>query len=214
MGRDCKALIAGIQAIAAERHPMTYSKRRTYAASLTLATAALTLGILPTCAHADSPARTISKFASGDGNILFLAAGVGLPLLSDGHDGKNHALRALDALGTSVLLSEGLKNLVREKRPDSNSHDSFPSGHATAAFAVATVEGSLHPKQAPLWYLGAALISYSRVRLHRHTVGDVVAGAALGAGIARVELAQPRGLILSPFITPDGGMGLQMSKGL
>ena len=75
------------------------------------------------------------------------------------------------------------------------------------------MEGSLHPKQAPLWYLGAAAISYSRVRLHRHTVGDVVAGAALGFGVSKLELSQPRGLILSPFITP-GGLGLQMTHGL
>jgi len=205
---------AGIGARRAERGGMTQLIRRSLV-STGLAFAVLAAPTLSLPARADSPARSASKFASGNGNILFLAAGVGLPLLSDGHDGKNHALRALDALGTSVLLSEGLKNLVREKRPDSNAHDSFPSGHATAAFSVATVEASLNPKQAPLWYLGAALISYSRVRLHRHTVGDVLAGAALGAGTARLELAQPRGLILSPFITPDGtGMGLQMSRGL
>ena len=193
----------------------TQPTRRNRPACLAFALVALSAPALLLPACADSPARAASKFASGDGNILFLAAGVGLPLLSDGHDGKNHALRALDALGTSVILSEGLKSLVREKRPDSNAHDSFPSGHATAAFAVATVEGGLHPKQAPLWYLGAALISYSRVRLHRHTVGDVLAGAALGAGTARLELTQPRGLILSPFITPDGtGMGVGLTRGL
>ena len=178
-------------------------------AGLTLA--ALSLTSLP--AQADSPARQASTFASGSGNILYLAAGVGLPLLSDGRDGRNHALRAADALGTSVLLAEGIKALVREKRPDSNAHDSFPSGHATAAFAVATVEGSLHPRQAPLWYLGAALVSASRIRLHRHTPGDVVAGAALGFGVSRLELAEPRGLLLSPFITP-GGVGVQMTHGL
>jgi len=216
---------AGIYARHAERGRMTPSTYKRISckriscqqglASAALAFALLSAPMLSPSARADSPARTASKFASGSGNILFLAAGVGLPLLSDGHDGKNHALRVLDALGTSVIISEGLKNLVREKRPDSNAHDSFPSGHATAAFAVATVESSLHPHQAPLWYLGAALISYSRVRLHRHTVGDVLAGAALGAGTARLEMAQPRGLLLSPFITPDGsGMGLQMSRGL
>lgn len=193
---------------------MTYSHRLVSTTPLGLTITLLALGLLSAPAQADSPARDASKFASGTGNILFLAAGVGLPLLNDGHDGRNHSLRALDALGTSVLISEGLKNLVHEKRPDANSHDSFPSGHATAAFAVATVESSLHPHQAPLWYLGAALISYSRVRLHRHTVGDVLAGAAIGAGTARIELAQPRGLLLSPFITPDGGLGIQMSKGL
>ena len=189
--------------------------RRRGLAFIGLAVAVFAVPALSLPAQADSPARAASNFASDSGNIIFLAAGVGLPLLSDGHDGRNHSLRALDALGTSVILSEGLKNLVREKRPDSNAHDSFPSGHATAAFSVATVEAGLHPHQAPLWYLGAALISYSRVRLHRHTVGDVAAGAALGFGTARLEMSQPRGLLLSPFITPDGtGMGIQMSRGL
>jgi len=174
--------------------------------------------LVPHFARADSPARKASNFASGAGNILYLAAGIGLPLLSDGRDGRNHALRAADSLGTSVLLTEGLKALVREKRPDSNAHDSFPSGHATAAFAIATAESSFHPKQAPLWFLGATLISYSRVRLHRHTVGDVAAGAAIGYGITRVELSAPRGLILSPFITRDpqgkSAVGLTFTHGL
>lgn len=174
--------------------------------------------LAPTAVHADSPARKLSNFGSGAGNILYLAAGIGLPLLSDGAQGRNHALRAADSLGTSVLLTEGLKALTREKRPDSNAHDSFPSGHATAAFAIATAESSFHPKQAPLWFLGATLISYSRVRLHRHTFGDVVAGAAVGYGITRLELSAPRGLILSPFITrdPQGGnaMGLTFTHGL
>ncbi len=174
--------------------------------------------LVPRFAHADSPARKASNFASGAGNILYLAAGIGLPLLSDGRDGRNHALRAADSLGTSVLLTEGLKALVREKRPDSNAHDSFPSGHATAAFAIATAASSFHPHQAPLWFLGATLISYSRVRLHRHTVGDVVAGAAIGYGVTRLELSAPRGLILSPFITQDSrgksAMGLTFTHGL
>lgn len=165
--------------------------------------------------HADSPARKGAEFASGAGNILFLAAGIGLPLLTDGSQGRNHSLRALDAMGSSVLLTEGLKALVREKRPDSNAHDSFPSGHATAAFAVATMQSAFHPKQAPYWYAGATLISLSRIRLHRHTNADVAVGAAIGFGMSRLELSAPRGLILSPIITPDGrGMGLQMSKGL
>ena len=193
----------------APMHYKTHSRTRT-ASLLTLAAACITLAAAP--CFAESPARKAADFASGPGNILFLAAGVGLPLLSDGHDGKNHALRAADSLLVSVILAEGLKSLVKEKRPDANTHDSFPSGHATAAFAVATVEGQMHPKQAIFWYLGAGLISYSRVRLNRHTVGDVVAGAALGYGTARLELSQPHGLVLSPFITRDG-TGLQISHG-
>ena len=163
-------------------------------------------------AHAESPARQASNFASGSGNIIYLAAAVGLPLLSDGGHAKNHALRAADAIGTATLLSEGFKNLFHEKRPDSNAHDSFPSGHATAAFAAATVESDLHPHEAPLWFTGATLISFSRIRLHRHYGRDVIAGALLGYGTARLELSAPRGLILSPFIQPeDHAAGMQMT---
>lgn len=178
----------------------------------------LTVCLLLTCAQgvrADSAGRRAAQFASGGGNILYLAAGIGLPLLTDGNQGQNHSLRALDAMGTSVLVTEGLKALTREKRPDSNAHDSFPSGHATAAFAVATAQSAFHPREAPLWYLGATLISLSRVRLHRHTNGDVLAGAAVGYGVTRLELSAPRGLILSPVIQPDGhGVGLEVTKGL
>lgn len=177
---------------------------------LAIAACAMLFAAMP--AFADSPARQASNFASGSGNIIYLAAAVGLPLLSDGKHGTNHALRAADAIGTSVLLSEGFKNLFHEKRPDSNAHDSFPSGHATAAFAAATVESDLHPHETALWFTGATLISYSRVRLHRHYGRDVIAGALLGYGTARLELSEPRGLILSPFIQPESrGFGLQMT---
>ncbi len=159
---------------------------------------------LPHQAQADEPLdHQIWQFFSGSGSIVYLAAGVGLPLIEDGRAGKTHALRALDALGTSVLLSEGFKGLIREKRPDSTAHDSFPSGHATAAFSVATIESGLHPKQALYWYTGAALISASRVGLHRHTIGDVLAGAALGYSTGRWELSSKRGLLLAPLIQPE-----------
>jgi membrane-associated phospholipid phosphatase len=151
-----------------------------------------------------------AQFVSGTGTALYLAAGIALPLAEDGPNGKNHALRALDSVGTSVLLSEGLAHLIREKRPDSNAHDSFPSTHATAAFAVAAVESQEHPGQAGYWYAAAALIADSRVALRRHFTRDVVAGAALGYAVSRWELSRPHGLILSPFINPDrGGFGLQ-----
>ncbi len=141
-----------------------------------------------------------ARFASGTGNLLFLGAGTLLPLVEDGKDGKNHALRTADSLLTSTLITEGLKRLVREKRPDSDERTSFPSGHATAAFAVATMQAHYHPKQAIFWYAGATAISYSRVKLRRHYTRDVIAGAAVGFLTARAELKQPRGLLLAPLI--------------
>ncbi len=167
-------------------------------------------------AQADPPFdRQVGDFFSGTGTVLYLVAGLGAPLLEDGKAGKTHALRAADALTSSVLISEGLKSLVQEKRPDTNEHDSFPSAHASSVFAIATVESAFHPKQAIYWYTGAALISASRFTIHRHTVGDVLAGAAIGYGVGRWELSSRRGLLLMPFIQPTAkgaAYGLFLSK--
>ena len=153
--------------------------------------------------HADSSERNFAKAASGGGNIAFLALGTLLPLATDGANGKNHTLRVIDSGLASMAITEGLKAIVREKRPDSNERDSFPSGHATAAFAVATAESELHPRQAVLWYAGATAISWSRVRLNRHHTQDVVAGAAVGYGVTRWEFSEHHGLILQPWIHDD-----------
>jgi len=146
--------------------------------------------------------KSASRFASGTGNILFLAAGTLLPLVEDGRDGREHTLRTADSVLTSTLITEALKHVVRERRPDNGPRNSFPSGHATAAFAVATMQAHYHPGQALLWYGGATLIAASRVDLRRHYVQDVVAGAAVGYFTSRLELRRSRGLLLFPLIRP------------
>jgi membrane-associated phospholipid phosphatase len=166
-------------------------------------------------AIADSPARSAANFASGTGNILYLAAGTLLPLSTDGQYGKNHTLRVVDSAGTATAICEGLKFLTKEKRPDSNELDSFPSGHATAAFAVATAQSTLHPRQAWLWYTGATLISWSRLRLNRHHPQDVAAGALLGWGVTKWEMSEPHGLVLQPWIHEDKpGVIIEINKNL
>ncbi len=148
-----------------------------------------------------------ARFASGTGNILFLGAGTLLPLIEDGKNGGQHSLRTADSLIVSTLIGEALKRVTHKKRPDGSNYESFPSGHATAAFAVATMESHYHPKQAILWYGGATVIAASRVKLHRHYTVDVIAGAALGYFTSKLELKQGRGLLLRPFIHPEGPRG-------
>ena len=184
------------------------SSRFPHAARL-VAAAAVAAIVLPSLL-APGPARADillshrdAQFASGAGNEGFLALGTLLPLLTDGGAGGRHALRNGDALVTSALLAEGLKAVVRERRPDGSDRESFPSGHATAAFAIATMQGQEHPRTAALWYAGAALIADSRVVLHRHYWHDILAGAALGIGTALVEIHQPRGLLIAPVYPGD-----------
>ena len=156
-----------------------------------------------------------AKFASGAGNLIYLGVGTLLPLLEDGKDGEQHAVRTADAVLTSTLITEVLKHVVREKRPRSDERTSFPSGHATAAFAVATMQSHYHPKQAALWYGGATLIAASRVQLHRHFTHDVIGGALVGYFTSKFELKRPHGLLLTPFIHDAGAKertaGLQLS---
>lgn len=146
-----------------------------------------------------------AKFASGSGTLLYLAGSVAMPFLDGDDRATNHSLRTADAILTSAILAEGLKRVFREKRPDTDERNSFPSGHATVAFAAATMASHYRPKQSVFWFGGATLIALSRVKLKRHYVQDVVAGAALGYGVARLEISRPRGLLLSPFIKADEG---------
>jgi membrane-associated phospholipid phosphatase len=159
--------------------------------------------------------KGFSDFVSGAGTILYIGGGSLLPLLTDGENGGQHSLRIIDAVGTSAALCYGLKEVTRSPRPDNERElDSFPSCHATTAFAVARIQSHYHPDYAILWYSGAALIGYSRLDLNRHRFADVLIGAGLGYLIGELELSQKRGLLLFPLIRQDSAgntiMGLQV----
>jgi undecaprenyl-diphosphatase len=57
---------------------------------------------------------------------------------------------------------------------------SFPSGHATDAFAIATAVGALWPRTRPMMWTYAVLIALSRIVLTAHFPSDVIAGAVVG----------------------------------
>jgi membrane-associated phospholipid phosphatase len=62
-------------------------------------------------------------------------------------------------------------------RPD---YASFPSGHATTAFAAAIAIGALWPRLRPLMWIYAIVIALSRVIVTAHHPSDVIAGAIVG----------------------------------
>lgn len=124
-------------------------------------------------AHADS-----SHFAriASDSITPFLVIGEAT-LLSTG---KQEAVQGAKAVVYTGLATELLKNTVRDKRPNSDSRTSFPSGHTSSAFAMATAIADYKPRLAIPAYATAAIIGWSRVEVHAHKWDDVVVGAALG----------------------------------
>jgi len=104
-------------------------------------------------------------------------------------------------LGAAAVLNlgitYGLKYAVNRKRPyaaldqvhtvgKTERSASFPSGHASSAFTVATMISLNYPK----WYvvvpcyLWAGLAGYSRMAIGMHYPSDVLMGAVVGAGCA------------------------------
>lgn len=98
------------------------------------------------------------------------------------------ARRAVIAGGVGLVAALAaayvLKHLVNRPRPtDVIADPSFPSGHATAIFALAAALSVWWPRGRWLWWAVAVVVAWSRVALGMHYPSDCLAGALLGAGI-------------------------------
>jgi hypothetical protein len=159
---------------------------------------------LPLAARAgDSTEIQLARGISRQGTVALMTGAIVVPLVTEPEQGPNRSLRTFDAILSAAAVSIALKHLIHAERLDHSGDEAFPSNHATVAFAAATMASDYRPSQAPIWYSAATLVAWSRVRQRRHRVREVVAGAALGFGMARLEQSLPRGLILSPLIDPE-----------
>jgi len=145
----------------------------------------------------DAPLRRLSTAANY--SRVSMAAAAALVLVG-GPRGRRAAATGLACVAvTSATTNLALKLFSRRPRPERELHGvlearnvpmptstSFPSGHAAAAVAFA--EGVRHewPAAAPLLYAVSGLVGYSRVHTGVHYPGDVLAGSAIGFGLAQV----------------------------
>jgi undecaprenyl-diphosphatase len=142
----------------------------------------------------------------GNYGLVFLVAGIVLALLWR-RPWLLVVLLAADLL--AVWISLALRQLIGRDRPPlvypepkplvSVPHSgAFPSGHASAAFACATVIAYASPRLAVPAYVLAAAIAWSRVYVGVHWPLDVLGGAALGVLVATalLRLAEDRRLSL------------------
>ncbi|MGO9741326.1 MAG: phosphatase PAP2 family protein [Roseiarcus sp.] len=101
-----------------------------------------------------------------------------------------HRIRPYDARVTYLLIAR-------------SADFSLPSDHATAAFAIASAFFFHRMRRAGLGFLtGAALVSFSRVYVGTHYVGDVLGGALTGILAARfVRVLYQEGTAADRWIT-------------
>jgi len=139
----------------------------------------------------DQVRSSVSNPDSGFGKALETAGGwpssvLVVGLFTAGRFASGPRFRAmsydlLDAMIINFGYTEVLKVTVRRERPDGSNNQSFPSGHASNAFTLATVaERHYGWKVGVPAYAVAAAIGYSRLVRDKHYLSDTVAGAALG----------------------------------
>jgi len=128
-----------------------------------------------------------------------LAGVIAGALFTGNHQTRQHVLRMLVAMAVAWLLAWMGKHFIPLDRPfvsglgkqwlpHAATH-SFPSAHASVAFALATVvllmarqaHGTVLAALAVLAVFAASLIAWSRVYLGLHYPSDVMAGALAGA---------------------------------
>jgi membrane-associated phospholipid phosphatase len=138
------------------------------------------------------------------------------------HDGTFRAFSydATQAVMVTGVYSEIFKKAVSRTRPDGSNRLSFPSGHSSSAFALATVaERHYGWKVGVPSYLAASAIGFSRIERNRHYLSDVLAGATLGIIAGRTvvrtngePMSRHRSFSLAPLTDAQGtGVGVGAS---
>lgn len=146
------------------------------------------------------------QFVADPGSILIGVGMYGVGRVAHWREVEDLGLHGTEGVVYAGLVTTVLKDIAGRARPnvtaDTNPHDfkvgrgfgqgdgyrSFPSGHATVAFAAAAVVTSESQRWsshavwliAPAMYGGATLVGMSRMYNNAHWASDIALGAAIG----------------------------------
>ena len=145
--------------------------------------------------HTQNAFATSSSMAGGMTVMAPLVAGAFLA----GRASHNEPFRAFTYDMAQAAIVSGayttiFKETTQRTRPDGSNKLSFPSGHTSNAFALATVaDAHFGPKVGVPAYAAAAVIGWSRLGKNAHHLSDVLAGATLGYIVGRTVVKQDGG---------------------
>jgi undecaprenyl-diphosphatase len=158
------------------------------------------------------------KFTAGAAEFVFLALVAGwfvAGVLGRRRSDRYGAIGAFVAAGGALGVNQVIALLWSRPRPFvghpavhvlvSRSVDpSFPSDHAAAAFAIATVALLVRRRLGLVTLALAAVVAYGRVYVGVHYPGDVVGGAVAGILIAALLLYPLRAIPATLTTAGDG----------
>ncbi len=138
------------------------------------------------------------EFLSNSVTPLTIAAPVGMityAIITKDSIDKSNAILVCSSLLLSGIITNGTKYIVNRDRPfdaypfiqklTTGYGPSFPSGHTSSAFAIATSLSMAYPK----WYIitgsfaWATAVGYSRMDLGVHYPSDIFVGAIVGTAL-------------------------------
>jgi hypothetical protein len=194
------------------------------------------LAVVGTALVIDRPLRDEMRHHTGDNTFLTqverfgvqYAAGVvgGFYLVGALTDNENSRQVAQDSIAASLIASgiitPAIKLVAGRSRPRdeagvyhfkpfSNANSSFPSGHTTEAFALASVIANHYEET---WvtctsYSIAGLVGLARTYHRAHFASDVVAGAMIGTWVGKSVVAHNADLRGGKLVLlPDFSQGL------
>jgi membrane-associated phospholipid phosphatase len=163
----------------------------------------------------------VQKFGTKQYGLPVLLGFYGYGLIADDNESKAVALDGFSASVISALVTSTIKGVVGRARPSANlgphhfaplqGDYSFPSGHATGAFAFASVIATHYDS---VWvdvtaYGIASLVGVARIQQNAHWASDVVAGGLIGGLIGHHLVEFNRKLrenhsTLAPTLGSDG----------
>jgi len=179
----------------------------------------------------DNISPIVEKFGVFGVDLAFLAVYGGTGYLIENDKMKETALLSLESFLVSGAITVGIKGAVGRARPDVGGksdfrpftidldYTSFPSGHASDAFSIASVFAGMYdnPLVGVATYGIASLVGLQRLYVDRHWASDVLVGAAIGTVVGRTVVylhkEKKDSAYVIPLVDPSAGRyGIMVGK--